>query len=217
MSNNQTNNNDDDQANLVKEMLATIIKMDKVDTAFGSRFDELMKFQTILKTFEKKILDLIKTNETKLEKATERLTNSKQDITALNKEIIELKTKSQSHRDYITNGLNRTEVDLGQIKSEQSGLNSSFNTLTKNFNELKERVSKRNRISNVVIWSYRSTIAVMAAIFLYYYSTLNTQIDSLNKKIDTLSKQVLETKTSGQQTNPDNKPPADNKSKPNKK
>lgn len=216
MANNQTNNNEDNQADLIKDILATIIKMDKVDTAFGSRFDELMKFQTILKTFEKKISDLIKVNETKLEKATERLANSKQDITALNKEIIELRDKSQSHRDYITNGLNRTEVDVGKIKSEQSGLNSSFNTLTKNFDELKEKVNKKNKIGKVVIWSYRGAIAVMAAMFLYYYSTLNTQIDSLNKKIDTLSKQVLETKAPKQQT-PDEKPPADNKSKPNKK
>lgn len=217
MANNQTNNNEDDQASLIKDILATIIKMDKVDTAFGSRFDELMKFQTILKTFEKKISDLIKVNETKLEKATERLANSKQDITALNKEIIELKTKTQSHRDYVTNGLNRTEVDVGKIKSEQSGLNSSFSTLTKNFDELKERVNKKNKIGKIVVWSYRGAIAVMAVMFLYYYSTLNTQIDSLNKKIDTLSQQVLETKAPNQQTNPDNKSPADNKSKPNKK
>lgn len=217
MANNQTNNNEDDQADLIKDILATVIKMDKVDTAFGSRFDELMKFQTILKTFEKKISDLIKVNETKLEKATERLANSKQDISALNKEILELKTKSQSHRDYITTGLNNTEVDIGKIKNEQSGLNSSFSTLTKNFDELKEKVNKKNKIGKVVIWSYRGAIAVMAAMFLYYYSTLNIQIDSLNKKMDTLSKQVLETKAPKQQTNPDEKPPADNKSKPNKK
>lgn len=218
MANNQTNNNEyDDQANLIRDILATIIKMDKVDTAFGSRFDELMKFQTILKTFEKKLSDLIKINETKLEKATERLANSKQDISALNKEILELKTKSQSHRDYITTGLNNTEVDIGKIKNEQSGLNSSFSTLTKNFDELKEKVNKKNKIGKVVIWSYRGAIAVMAAMFLYYYSTLNIQIDSLNKKMDTLSKQVLETKAPKQQTNPDEKPPADNKSKPNKK
>lgn len=216
MANNQTSNNEDQQANLVKEMLATIIKMDKVDTAFGFRFDELMKFQTVLKTFEKKLSDLIKINETKLEKATERLANSKQDITALNKEILELKEKSQSHRNYITNGLNRTEVDIGKIKSEQSGLNSSFSTLTKNFDELKERVDKKNKIGNVVIWSYRSAIAIMAAIFLYYYSMLNTQINELTKKLDTLSQRPTETKTSDQQTNPDKKPPADNKSKPNK-
>jgi len=216
MANNQTNN-EENQANLISEMSATITKMDKVDTAFGSRFDELMKFQTILKTFEKKISDLIKINETKLEKATERLAKSKQDITALDKEITDLKTKSQSHRDFITNGLNRTEVDISEIKREQKGLNSSFSTLTKNFDELKERVSKRNIIGKVVMWLYRGAIAVMAAILLYYYSTLNTQINSLNNKLETLSKQLLETKTSESQTNPDKKLPADNKPKPNKK
>ena len=216
MANNQTNN-EENQANLISELSATITKMDKVDTAFGSRFDELMKFQTILKTFEKKISDLIKINETKLEKATERLAKSKQDITALDKEIADLKTKAQSHRDYITNGLNRTEQDVSEIKREQKGLEASFSTLKKELNELKEGFNKKNLLSKIIIWSYRGAIAVMATIFLYYYSTLNTQINSLNNKLDTLSKQLLETKTSESQTNPDKKLPADNKPKPNKK
>lgn len=177
MANNQTNN-EENQANLISELSATITKMDKVDTAFGSRFDELMKFQTILKTFEKKISDLIKINETKLEKATERLAKSKQDITALDKEIADLKTKAQSHRDYITNGLNRTELDVSEIKREQKGLEASFSTLKKELNELKEGFNKKNLLSKIIIWSYRGAIAVMATIFLYYYSALNTQINT---------------------------------------
>lgn len=196
--------------NLADKLMTTMSKMSEVDTAFKSRFNELMKFQSVLTALEKKIQGLIKTNETKLEKATETLSNSKQDITALDKKITTLQEKSQSHRDYITNNVNSLGQDVTAIKKTQKWLETEFS-------ELKTVLSKHNKVSKIIIWSYRGGLVVMAVVFLYYYSTLNGQITDLNKKFDRLSNRLLENKQSEQQIISDKGFGVDNKSKANKK
>lgn len=209
-NNNNKSYDGDSEDTLAGKLLTTITKMDKVDTAFGSRFDELMTFQTILKTMERKINGLIETNEKKLEQATEKLTQSKTDITALSKEITTLKEQSQTHRDFITNNINRLEQNINSIKNTQTGLETDFK-------QLKQSLSKENKFGKVMLWTYRSILAVAVVALTYYHYTINSQIDQLNTKFNNEIKKITETRQLEQPTIPDKKLPTDNKSKSNKK
>lgn len=176
-----------DVEDLVFALLASVKQINSTDKAFGSRLDQVMKFNGVLTTFERKIDTLIRDNTTKLEKATERLNGSKQNIVVLETHIKEIKQSLREHREYITRTVNTIESDTKNIKDKQE-------TLERVFGELQNKVSKENRFYRIAIWAYRSILAIALIGISYYGFTLNSQVTKLNEKLNTQSKNINELK-----------------------
>ena len=176
-----------DVEDLVFALLASVKQIDSTDRAFGARLDQVMKFNGVLTTFERKIDTLIKDNTTKLEKATERLNGSKQNIVVLETHIKEIKESLRQHREYITRTITTIESDTKNIKDKQE-------TLERIFGELQNKVSKENRFYRIAIWAYRSILAIALIGISYYGFTLNSQVIKLNEKLNAQSKNINEIK-----------------------
>lgn len=205
MAKNQSNTDD-----LLTKLEALASRLEKTNSNLGEKVGEIIKAQASSRATESELKQQLETTELELTKLKEKVSTLDTTIATAGENASKLKETIETNQETTTTKITDLTKQITQTVEKQAAMEKEFQELYEGFLQHTKELKRESTI-------YMALFGLIVVYIIYNTLSLGEQISNLNSRLDSINQQITESKSQENKTDPETKPTANNKQKPDKK